>query len=74
MDVKERIGIHLGEVVIAGGEIGGKAKDLYGIQLTTASRVMSLAEGGQILLARGVFDSARQVLKGEDITGIGQLN
>jgi len=71
--LQERIGIHLGEVVIAEGETEGKAKDLYGIQLTTASRVMSLAEGGQILLTRGVFDSARQVLKGEDLPGVEQL-
>jgi len=74
LSVQERIGIHLGEVVIAEGETEGKAKDLYGIQLTTAARVMSLAEGGQILLTRGVFDSARQVLKGEDIPEIEQLS
>jgi len=74
LSVQERIGIHLGEVVIADGETEGKAKDLYGIQLTTAARVMSLAEGGQILLTRGVFDSARQVLKGEDISGVGSLS
>jgi serine/threonine-protein kinase len=35
---------------------------------------MALAAGGQILLTRGVFDSARQVLKGEDIPGIGPLS
>lgn len=74
LPVQERMGIHLGEVVIAEGETAGKVKDLYGIQLTIAARVMSLAEGGQILLTRGVFDSARQVLKGEDIPGIGALS
>jgi class 3 adenylate cyclase len=74
LPVQERIGIHLGEVVIHEGETEGKAKDLYGIQLATASRVTSLAQGGQILLTRGVFDSARQVLKGEDIAGIGRLS
>jgi serine/threonine-protein kinase len=74
LPVQERIGIHLGEVVIAEHETEAKAKDLYGIQLTTCARVMSLAEGGQILLTRGVFDSARQVLKGEDIEGVGPLS
>ena len=74
LPVQERIGIHLGEVVIDEGETEGKAKDLYGIQLTTASRVTSLAQGGQILLTRGVFDRARQVLKGEDIAGVGGLS
>jgi WD40 repeat protein/serine/threonine protein kinase/class 3 adenylate cyclase len=74
LSVQERIGIHLGEVVITEGETDGKAKDLYGIQLATAARVMSLAEGGQILLTRGAFDSARQVLKGEDLRGVGPLS
>jgi WD40 repeat protein/class 3 adenylate cyclase len=73
LSVQERMGIHLGEVVISEHETEVKAKDLYGIQLATCARVMSLAKGGQILLTRGVFDSARQVLKGEDIQGIGPL-
>jgi class 3 adenylate cyclase len=73
MPLTERIGIHLGEVVIETHETGHKPKDLYGIQIDTCSRVMSLAKGGQVLMSRGVFDSARQVLKGEDIEGVGQL-
>jgi WD40 repeat protein/serine/threonine protein kinase/class 3 adenylate cyclase len=72
--IQERIGIHLGEIVIAENETPAKAKDLYGIQLSTCARVMSLADGGQILLTRGVFDSARQVLKGEDLSGVGALS
>ena len=72
--IQERIGIHLGELVIAEHETASKVKDLYGIELATCSRVMSVAQGGQILLTRGVFDSARQVLKGEDIPGVGPLN
>ena len=52
LPVQERIGIHLGEVVISENETEAKAKDLYGIQLTTCARVMSLAQGGQILLTR----------------------
>ena len=73
MALQDRIGIHLGEVVIEKHEAGHKPKDLYGIQIDTCSRVMSLAKGGQVLMSRGVFDSARQVLKGEDIEGVGQL-
>jgi serine/threonine-protein kinase len=34
---------------------------------------MSLAKAGQVLMTRAVFDSARQVLKGEDIPGVGPL-
>jgi WD40 repeat protein/class 3 adenylate cyclase len=71
--LEERIGIHLGEVVVEQHQVGHKPKDLYGIQIDTCSRVMSLAKGGQVLMSRGVFDSARQVLKGEDIEGVGTL-
>src|SRR5215831_17836584 len=67
------MGIHLGEVVISEFETEVKAKDLYGIQLAACARVMSLGAGGQVLLTRGAFDSARQVLKGEDIPGVGAL-
>jgi len=71
--LQERIGIHLGEVVIEQHEAGPKPKDLYGISLDTCARVMSVAKGGQVLMSRGVFDNARQVLKGEDIPGVGPL-
>jgi serine/threonine protein kinase/class 3 adenylate cyclase len=73
LPVLERMGIHLGEVVISEHETKAKTKDLYGIQLAACARVMSLAVGGQVLLTRGAFDSARQVLKGEDIPGVGAL-
>src|SRR5262249_30061355 len=43
-------------------------------QIDTCARVMSLATGGQILMTRAVFDSARQVLKGEDIEGVEPLS
>ncbi len=71
--LEDRVGIHLGEVVIEQHEAGHKPKDLYGLQIDTCARVMSLAKGGQVLMSRGVFDSARQVLKGEDIEGVGAL-
>jgi WD40 repeat protein/serine/threonine protein kinase/class 3 adenylate cyclase len=68
-----RIGIHVGEVVIEAHGQGGKAKDLYGSQIDLCARVMSLAEGGQVLLTRAVFDSARQALKGEELHGLNVL-
>src|SRR5215831_2685224 len=68
-----RIGIHVGEVVIEAHAQGGKAKDLYGSQIDLCARVMSLAQGGQILLTRAVFDSARQALKGEELQGLNEL-
>lgn len=68
-----RIGIHLGEVVVEENAVAGKPLDLFGLQVDTAARVMSLAEGGQILCTRAVFDNARQVLKGRDHPGLAEL-
>lgn len=70
--LKIRIGVHLGEVVV--DEREGRTHDLYGLQVDTASRVMSLATGGQILCTRSVFDNARQVLIGRDLKGVGALS
>lgn len=71
---RDRIGIHIGEVVIEEDVSLPKPKDLYGLQVDICARVMSLAEGNQILLTRAVFDNARQVLKGETIEGVGALS
>ncbi|HWX19891.1 MAG TPA: YfiR/HmsC family protein [Candidatus Binatia bacterium] len=70
--ILDRIGIHVGEVVIT--EQADGAPDFYGIQVNLCSRVMELAQGDQILLTRTAFDSARQILKGEDIPDIGPLS
>jgi class 3 adenylate cyclase len=69
----DRIRIHGVEVVVQGDQSGAKPRELYGIQIDTCSRAMSLAKAGQTLMTRAVFDSSRQVLKGEDIEGVGQL-
>jgi class 3 adenylate cyclase/formylglycine-generating enzyme required for sulfatase activity/predicted esterase len=65
--LKVRIGIHTGETVLVAaeetpGDSGGAEGKLIGLAVDTAARVMSLALGGQILLTRGAFDSARQLL------------
>jgi tRNA A-37 threonylcarbamoyl transferase component Bud32/tetratricopeptide (TPR) repeat protein len=52
----------------------GQAVDLYGIQVDASARVMSLAQGNQILLTRFVFDNARQLLKGGEIASVGALS
>ncbi|MFM8468622.1 MAG: protein kinase domain-containing protein [Limisphaerales bacterium] len=70
--IRDRVGIHLGEVLIA-GEADSSQKSLFGSQVDTAARVMSLAGAGQILVTRAVFDNARQVLKGRDLPGVGEL-
>ena len=69
--VRDRIGIHVGEIFIQQRESGGR--DLFGIQIDTAARVMSLGDGDQILLSRFAFDSARHALRGQD-TGLGELS
>jgi len=71
--IRDRIGIHLGEVFIEQQSGPATTKNLFGIQVDTAARVMSLAGAGQTLMSRAVFDNARQVLKGQDLPGIGEL-
>lgn len=73
LPIYDRIGIHVGEVFIEQTEGSTKLKDLFGIQVDTCARVMSLAEGDQILLTRFAFDNARQVLKGQSLQGVGPL-
>jgi class 3 adenylate cyclase/tRNA A-37 threonylcarbamoyl transferase component Bud32 len=72
--VFDRIGIHVGEVWIEEHEQPGKAKDLYGLQVNTCARVQSLGQADQILLTRFPFDSARQVLSGEELEQIDALS
>jgi WD40 repeat protein/class 3 adenylate cyclase/tRNA A-37 threonylcarbamoyl transferase component Bud32 len=71
--VQDRVGIHVGEVVLQEKEAQMQLHGFIGIAVDTCARVMSLAKGGQILMTRAVFDSARQVLKGEELEGINQL-
>ena len=65
-----RTGIHIGEVFVEESNKDKQGIDLYGIQVDTCARVMSLCQGGQILVTRSTFDNARQVLKGQDIEGV----
>lgn len=67
----DRMGLHVGEVTIE--ETGGGRRRIHGMQVDTCARVMSLAQGGQILMTRATFDNARQSLKGEEIEGTGAL-
>jgi serine/threonine protein kinase/class 3 adenylate cyclase len=71
--LEERIGIHVGEVVIREQDGSPNPKGLTGTQIDICARVMNLAQGGQILLTRAAFDSARQMFKGEDVAGVGPL-
>jgi class 3 adenylate cyclase/tetratricopeptide (TPR) repeat protein len=57
--LESRIGIHLGEVAESTVRQDGGNK-LVGLSVDLAARVMSLAVGGQILMTREAFNSARQ--------------
>ena len=67
--LRDRIGIHLGEVVIEKGQ-SRRVHDLYGIQVDLCARLMSLAGADQILTSSLVFESARDALaRGSDDLG-----
>ena len=70
----DRIGIHVGEVVIKEDQPTAKPRDLYGIPIDTCARIMSLAAGGQTLMSRFAFDTARPMLRGEELGDLQWLN
>ena len=63
--VADRIAIHVGEVVITEGD-PNKEKDLFGLQVDSCARILSLSKNDRILMSGFVFDTARQVLRYED--------
>ncbi len=65
-----RMGIHLGEVV------DGQAmepRDKFGEPLVICERLLQLAKPGQLLMSRAVFDSARPVLRREEVSELSGL-
>lgn len=68
--IQDRVGIHVGEVYVDNAKVAGKNFDFNGIQVDTAARIMSLAQGKQILLSRFAYENAFQMLNGFEITGI----
>lgn len=68
-----RIGIHLGEVLIEEGADDDAPRDILATQIAIATRLTELATGGQILMTRAVFDSAREIVRGEMIARGGEL-
>ncbi|MCX7044704.1 MAG: SUMF1/EgtB/PvdO family nonheme iron enzyme [Candidatus Sumerlaeota bacterium] len=71
--ILDRVGIHMGEAFMEKVEGDERKQNFLGIQVDTAARVRSLAQGGQILLSRSVFDNARTILKGEMLAGLAPL-
>lgn len=67
-----RIGLHLGEIVVRRNKEAQK-DDLFGLQVSEAARVMSLAHGDQIYCTRAVFDNAQGSLKGQPVKGLAEI-
>src|SRR5688572_22206348 len=59
--IETRVGINVGEVAHVGLEDSGQPK-VVGIAADIAARIMSLAQGGQILMTRLPFNEARQFI------------
>jgi class 3 adenylate cyclase/tetratricopeptide (TPR) repeat protein/tRNA A-37 threonylcarbamoyl transferase component Bud32 len=72
--VQDRIGVHVGEVLLDGLGDPEQPQHPSGMHVDTCARVTSLAQGDQILLTRFAFDNARSVLRGEEIQGVGPLS
>ena len=69
-----RVGLHLGEIFVHKHNDGGKnTEDLFGLQVSEAARVMSLARGDQIYMSRPVYDNARSAMKGQAVEGVGEV-
>jgi class 3 adenylate cyclase/predicted ATPase len=52
-----RIGMDMGEVKQIGEE---RSRDIFGIRVSSANRIMCAAEGGHILTSRAVYEEAQQ--------------
>lgn len=71
--IRVRIGIHMGEVYYREKSVSGGVRDVIGIHVDIAARVMELAESGQTLMSCGVFNNARAILGEEAIAGLHHL-
>ena len=61
--LKVRIGIHMGQIAL----VEQLSADIFGNHVNIASRVESLAKGGQILLTKAIYDSAHTWIRTEDL-------
>jgi class 3 adenylate cyclase/Flp pilus assembly protein TadD len=64
--VRDRIGIHVGKVLVGEGGV-------FGVDVDTCARVMSMGDPDQILLTRSAHDEAKKALEGRAITGVERI-
>ncbi len=62
-NLRVRIAIHYGQVIVSENETIKKPTDLYGLQLDITARILSLAEGNRILLSGVAHSLALQNLR-----------
>lgn len=60
----DRIGIHVGEVILETSLESGSIHGLNGLEVDRCERVSTLAEPGRILMTRPAFDMARTAMQG----------
>jgi class 3 adenylate cyclase len=60
--LKIRIGMDMGEVKQVGDE---KSRDIFGIRVSSANRIMCAAEGGHVLTSKAVFEEAQNKKSGQ---------
>jgi len=61
--LKIRIGIHMGQIAL----VENISSDIFGTHVNIASRVESLARGGQIFVTKSIYDSAHTWIRTEDL-------
>ncbi len=64
--VRDRIGIHVGKVLVGEGGV-------FGVDIDTCARVMSAGSADQILLTRAAHDEAKKSLEGRAIPGVERI-
>jgi class 3 adenylate cyclase/tetratricopeptide (TPR) repeat protein/TolB-like protein len=64
--VRDRIGIHVGKVLVGEGGV-------FGVDVDTCARVMSTGDPDQILLTRPAHDEAKKILQGRAIRGVERI-
>lgn len=74
VEIMARVGIHLGEIIVAPtppGDVkrGAKRLEVEGLSKVIAARLSALSIAGQTLISRPTFDLARRALVGEPMNG-----
>ncbi|MGH8675235.1 MAG: tetratricopeptide repeat protein [Burkholderiales bacterium] len=64
--VRDRIGIHVGKVLV-------EEDGLFGVDVDTCSRVMAVGGADQVLLTRAAHEESKRILEGRTIPGVERI-